>query len=61
MTVIGILLIANGIGGIACGSVAYGDIGIACLLAGSGALLSGIGCLLAARRIKKLEKAQKNG
>lgn len=57
MTLIGILLIIVGVCGMAAGSVAFGDIGIACMLAGITALLSGIGFLVAKGRIKKLEKA----
>ncbi len=56
MRVISILLILLGIIGIAAGSVAFGDIGIACMIGGAGALLSGIGFWIAAGRLKKLER-----
>ena len=55
MTVIGILLILLGAFGLLAGTMAFGDIGIACGLAGATALLSGIGLIIAARRMKKLE------
>lgn len=40
---IGILLIILGILGVLCGSMMFGDIGIACIIGALGALLSGIG------------------
>ncbi len=55
MTAIGILLIILGAFGLMAGTMAFGDIGIACGLAGASALLSGIGFLIGAKRIKKLE------
>ena len=55
MTLIGIILLLIGIAGIGAGTVAFGDIGIACMIAGAGALFSGIGFILVARNIKKLK------
>lgn len=54
MAFIGILLLLTGVAGIGAGMVAFGDIGISCLIAGIGALLSGFGLLLANGKIKKL-------
>jgi hypothetical protein len=53
---IGILLIILGVVGILMGMVMFGDIGIACIVGALAALLSGIGFLLAARRIRELEE-----
>lgn len=56
MKAIGILLIILGVVGILMGMVMFGDIGIACIVGALAALLSGIGFLLAARRIRELEE-----
>ncbi|MCD8149508.1 MAG: hypothetical protein LUE92_08090 [Clostridiales bacterium] len=53
MRLIGILLIIVGIIGIAMGCVMFGDIGIACIIGALSGLLSGIGFLAAARRLRK--------
>lgn len=54
MRTISILLIILGIIGIACGLIAVGDIGIACLIGGATAFLSGIGFWITAGKIKKV-------
>ena len=41
--IIGVLLGLLGIFGIVCGFLAFGDIGIACMIGGATALLSGAG------------------
>ena len=56
MVFIGILLLLDGVVGIAASTMAFGDIGLACLFAGIAALLSGIGLLIANGKIKKLQK-----
>jgi F0F1-type ATP synthase assembly protein I len=54
MKLIGILLILLGIAGIGMGGMMFGDIGIACIVGGLSALLSGIGFLIVAKKIKKV-------
>jgi len=54
MKVIGILLIILGVLGVAMGGMMFGDIGIACIIGAAAALLSGIGFVIAAKRIKKM-------
>lgn len=63
MKVIAILLILVGVLGLACGMVAYGDIGIACMIGGAAALLSGIGFWIVSGKLKKLNehKAERHG
>ena len=56
MKAIGILLIILGVVGILMGMVMFGDIGIACIVGALAALLSGVGFLIAAKRIKNLEE-----
>ena len=51
MKVIAILLIIWGVLGIIMGSMMFGDIGIACIVGGVAALLSGAGFFLTARRV----------
>ena len=51
MKVIAILLVLVGVLGIVMGTMMFGDIGIACMVGGMSALLSGIGFLLAAKKI----------
>ena len=51
MKVIGILLLILGVVGIIMGGIMYGDIGIACIVGALSALLSGIGFLIAAKKI----------
>lgn len=51
MKVIGILLIIVGVIGILMGLMMFGDIGIACIVGALAALLSGIGFLIADKRI----------
>lgn len=55
MKIIGILLIILGAIGIVCSFVAFGDIGIACGIAGLAALLSGIGFMITSKKISDLE------
>lgn len=52
MTVIGIILILLGGAGTLKGLTMYGDTGISCEIGGLSALLSGIGLLMAAGKIK---------
>lgn len=47
----GILLVLLGIAGIGAGAIAYGDIGIAAMIAGGSALLSGIAVVLISRKL----------
>lgn len=54
--IIGILLILVGAFGIFASTLAFGDIGIACLIGGLTALLSGIGFIRVSSRIKKLDR-----
>ncbi len=56
MKLVGILLVVLGIAGILMGMVMFGDIGIACIVGALAALLSGVGFLIAAKRIKNLEE-----
>ena len=49
---IGILLILVGLFGLVSGTVAFGDIGIACAIGGITALLSGIGFISISRKLK---------
>lgn len=56
MKLIGILLILVGVLGILMGAMMFGDIGIACMVGAVTALLSGIGFLITAKRIKDLEE-----
>lgn len=55
MRIISILLILLGIAGILMGGMMFGDIGIACMVGGFSALLSGIGFSCAIGQIKKLK------
>ncbi len=57
MKVIGIILIIWGLLGGWMGMQMFGDIGIACIVGAVTALLSGVGFLMAG---KKLEKAKEN-
>lgn len=54
--IIGILLIVVGVAGFALGGMMFGDIGVAAMIGGAGALLSGIGILRLGQRIVALEK-----
>ena len=54
MKVIGILLIIVGVLGLVMGGMMFGDIGIACIVGAAAAFLSGIGFLIAAKRISKI-------
>lgn len=56
MRVIGIILIILGIIGFLMGTIMFGDIGIACMVGALSALLSGIGFLVAAKKIKELSE-----
>jgi len=49
MEFIGIILMIIGIAGIGMGSMMFGDIGVACIIAGMTALFSGIGFLIVKR------------
>lgn len=51
MKVIAILLVLVGVLGLVMGTMMFGDIGIACMVGGMSALLSGIGFLLASKKI----------
>ena len=53
MKVIGILLILLGILGVVMGGMMFGDIGLACFVGAAAAFLSGVGFLIAARKLKK--------
>lgn len=58
MIIIGILLLLTGVIGILCSLFAFGDIAIACAIGGAAAFFSGIGFLMIARRLKRLEKRE---
>ena len=51
MKAIGIILIILGVIGILLGLMMFGDIGIACIVGALAALLSGIGFLIANKRL----------
>ena len=51
MKAIGIILIVLGVLGIVMGLMMFGDIGLACLVGALTAVLSGIGFLLASKRV----------
>lgn len=52
MLVIGILLIILGAIGLIMGMMMFGDIGLACIVGALAALLSGIGFLIARKKMK---------
>lgn len=52
MRVIGILLVIVGVLGIFMGMMMFGDIGIACIVGAVSALLSGIGFIIASKKLK---------
>lgn len=52
MKVIGILLVIVGVLGIFMGMMMFGDIGIACIVGAVSALLSGIGFIIASKKLK---------
>lgn len=52
---IGIVLIILGVIGILMGMVMFGDIGIACIVGALAALFSGIGFMIAAKKISNLK------
>jgi len=54
MAYIGTILIIIGIAGIGMGSMMFGDIGVACTIAGMAALFSGVGFVVLDRTIKEL-------
>ncbi len=54
MKIIGIILIVWGVIGIALGMMMFGDIGIACIVGAVAALLSGIGFILANKKLSNL-------
>ena len=51
MKAVAILLVLVGVLGIGMGTMMFGDIGIACMVGGVSALLSGIGFFLVSKRI----------
>ena len=53
MVFIGIILILIGVVGFAMGAMAFGDIGIACMIGAAAAFFSGISFLIAAKKLKK--------
>lgn len=56
MTFWGILTLLTGAAGIVLGGMMFGDIGLAAIIAGCVGLFSGLGLLVAAGKIKKLNK-----
>lgn len=54
MKVIGILLIILGAVGLILGMMMFGDIGIACIVGSLAALLSGIGFIIVAGKLKNI-------
>lgn len=56
MIVQGIFQIVIGVFGIIAGCIAFGDIGIACMIGGVLGIISGICTFITSRRIHKLEK-----
>lgn len=55
MKAIGIILVILGVAGIALGLMMFGDIGIACIVGALSALLSGIGFIIAAKKLRNME------
>lgn len=55
MKAIGIILVILGVAGIALGLMMFGDIGIACIVGALSALLSGIGFIIAAKKLGNME------
>ena len=55
--VLGILLILLGVFGVFAGFAAFGDIGLACMIGGLAALLSGINAIITSRKIKGVDDA----
>jgi hypothetical protein len=53
VAIIGILLMILGVVGFALGSIMFGDIGIAAWIGSAAAFLSGIGFVIAQRRLPK--------
>ena len=53
MKIIGILEIILGVLGIIMGMMMFGDIGIACIVGALAALLSGIGFILASKKVSQ--------
>ena len=51
MKVVGILLIILGVIGIVMGLMMFGDIGVACIVGALAALLSGIGFIMASKKV----------
>ncbi|MCD8190465.1 MAG: hypothetical protein LUD78_09660 [Clostridiales bacterium] len=56
MKVIGILLLLVGIIGVLLGMMMIGDIGIACIVGATAALLSGIGFIMVGSKLKKVTR-----
>lgn len=54
MKAIGIILIIWGVIGIVMGMMMFGDIGVACIVGAITALLSGIGFLIASKKMKSM-------
>lgn len=59
MDFIAVLLILDGLFGIWASTKAFGDIGMACLIGGIAAMLSGIAVFIASHRIRKIENSRK--
>lgn len=53
--VLGIILVVVGLIGLAAGTVAFGDIGLACSIGGIAALLSGIAHMTTVNKLKKMQ------
>lgn len=61
MIVQGILQILVGVFGVVAGCIAFGDIGIACLISGILGIISGICTFITSKRIHKLERELRYG
>lgn len=54
--IVSVLLLVVGLAGFALGGMMFGDIGVAAMIGGAGALLSGIGLFRLSRRVTALER-----
>lgn len=58
--IIVILLVVVGVVGFGLGTMMFGDIGVAAMIGGAAALLSGIGLLRLSRRVAAIEQKERD-